>query len=391
MKKPKKPYKEDTILAHAGLAPNEHFGVVTPPVTRASSIIQPSFDAYESGGGKFRYARTGTPLSDKFERAIAALENGHAAVATPSGMTAIVMSLLAFLKPGDHVLVTDAMYESGRFFTEDYLPRIGVEVEYYDPRIGKNIEKLIRKNTAVIYMESPGSGTFEVQDVPAISAIAKKHDIITMVDNSWASGLVFKPLNHGANISILSATKYIGGHADLMLGVIVTDSEEIYKKIKATTTSFGVCAGSEELYLALRGLRTIKLRMKQCAANALKVATWLEKRPEVQRVYYPVLPSSPDHKLWKRDFTGANGLFSILLKPAPIKSVATVADALKLFPIARSWGGYESLAQPQHMKRLRSAVPWKEKGELLRLHVGLEDPDDLIADLEQAFKKFKAS
>ena len=389
MKKKKNAYKEDTILAHTGLAPDEHFGVIAPPVTRASSIIQSSFDAYQKGEGEFRYGRTGTPLTDKFETAMAELENGYAAVATPSGMTAIVTSLLTVLKPGDHVLITDSMYESARFFTESYLSRINVDVEYYNPRIGRNIEKLIRKNTAVIYMESPGSGTFEIQDVPAITAVAKKRGIVTMVDNSWASGLLFKPLDHGANISILSATKYIGGHADLMLGAIVADSEKTYRQIKSMAVNFGVCAGSEGLFVGLRGLRTLKVRMKQCAANALKIAQWLEKRPEVERVYYPALPSSPDHKLWKRDFTGANGLFSFLLKPASTKSVAAFADALKLFPIASSWGGYESLLQPQHMKRLRSAVPWKEKGQLLRLHVGLEDPDDLIADLAQAFKKFK--
>jgi cysteine-S-conjugate beta-lyase len=294
---------------------------------------------------------------------------------------------MAFLQVGDHVLVTDGLYPSVRTFCDDVLPRFGVKVTYYDPLIGKGIEKLIKENTKVIYMESPGSATFDVQDVPAIVAVAKKKKILTILDNSWASGLLYKPLAHGVNISITSATKYIGGHSDLMLGVTVTNNKEHYKAVKAMANKLGVCAGADEIYLALRGLRTLKLRLNQHEINTTKIAKWLEKRPEVQRVYYPALPSHPGHKIWKRDFSGANGLMSILLKSVPQKKLNTFVDALMLFPVANSWGGFESLLQPQTMKRVTTA--WKEKGALLRLHIGLEDPDDLIADFETAFKKLK--
>ncbi|MCC7304988.1 MAG: cystathionine beta-lyase [Alphaproteobacteria bacterium] len=385
----KKTYREDTNIAHWGRNPEEYFGMVNPPVSRASSILFPTLESYKTGKNPYIYGRTGTPLARHFEEAMAALEGGHKAISTPSGMTAISTALMAFLKAGDHLLITDSLYESSRRYCDNFLPRFGVEVEYYDPLIGPGIEKLIRKNTAVIYMESPGSGTFDMQDVPAIVKAAKKRKIITMLDNSWASGILYKPLAQGVNISILSATKYIGGHSDIMLGAAVADTEENYKKLKSTARDLGVCAGSEEMYLALRGLRTLKVRLKHQQESALKIAKWLQKRPEVQRVYYPVLANDPGHKIWKRDFKGANGLFSILLKPAPEKKVNAFADALELFPVAASWGGYESLLQPQDMIKNRSAVAWEEKGALLRLHIGLEDPDDLIADLERAFKNLR--
>jgi cystathionine beta-lyase len=233
-------------------------------------------------------------------------------------------------------------------------------------------------------MESPGSATYEIIDVPAVTKLARQKNIVTILDNSWSGGILYKPLKYGVDIAVQSATKYIGGHSDLMLGVAVAANEKIFKTLKNTANNFGVCAGADELYLALRGLRTVKLRFRQQAENALKVAQWLQKQPEVQKIFYPALPDDPNYKLWKRDFSGANSLLSILLKPAPEKTVATFVDSLKLFPLANSWGGYESLLQPQDIKR--AAKPWTEKGELLRLHVGLEDPDDLIADLEQAFK-----
>ena len=390
-KKIKKPYGENTNLVHAGRNPEEYFGVVNPPVVRTSTILYPSLEAYENPDHKFRYAPYGTPLTDKFTTAMAELEGGFAGIATPCGLSAVTTTLLAVLKAGDHLLVSDVLYPPAHDFCSEYLTRFGVEVEFYNPLIGKGIEKLIRKNTKLIYMESPGSATFEVMDVPAIVVVAKKKNITTMLDNSWSGGMLYKPLAQGVNVAVQSATKYVGGHSDLTLGVIVTDSEKNFKIIKTTAKALGVCPGSEELYLALRGLRTMKLRLRQHAENALKVAKWLEKRKEIQRVYHPALPGDPGHKIWKRDFAGANGLLSILLQPSSKAAVRSFVDSLTLFPIGSSWGGYESLLQPQYLKSMRVALPWTEKGMLLRLHVGLEDPEDLIADLEQALDKFRAA
>lgn len=380
-----------TRLIHLGRAPKEYFGIVNPPISRTSTILFPSLDAYEDKDRKYRYARMGNPLSDKFECAMAEIENGHAAISTPSGLTAITTSLLAFLKSGDHVLVTDSLYQPSRLFCDNVLTRFGVEVEYYDPLIGAGISGLIRNNTTVIYMESPGSATFEIQDVPAIVQAAKARNIITIADNSWSAGLLFRPLDHGADISLQSCTKYVGGHSDINLGVSVARTPELYKQLKKTALDLGVCAGAEDLYLALRGLRTISLRMRQCAENAMIVAEWLKGRNEVQRLYFPALESDPNHALWKRDFSGTNGLLSILLRPAPKAAVSAFVDSLELFPVGSSWGGYESLLQPQYLKTCRTAVPWREDGALLRLQIGLEDPQDLIKDLEQAFAKFEAA
>ncbi len=379
----------NTTLMHLGRDPDEYYGIVNPPIVRASSILFPSLEEYENKDRKFRYARYGTPLSDKFEKAMTELEGGYAAVTVPSGLAAISLSMLAMLKSGDHVLVTDSIYPPARQFCNNTLSRMGVEVEYYDPRLGAGIETRIKANTRVIYMESPGSATFDVQDVPAIVAAAKKKYVFTIVDNSWSAGLLFQPFRHGADVVIQSVTKYVGGHSDIMLGVAIGGTEEVYTKLKATAMDLGICAGSEDIYLALRGLRTLPLRLKQCAANAMEVAKWLVKRPEIQKIYYPALADHPDHKIWKRDFTGANGLLGVLLKPAPKAKLAAFVDSLELFPIGSSWGGYESLLQPQYLIHSRSAVPWTEEGMLLRLQIGLEDPEDLIADLEQGFRNLK--
>lgn len=383
----KKTYKQDTKLVHVGRAPEEYFGLLNAPPASASSIIYPSLAAYESTTHKYRYGRMGTPLAKKFEEAVTMLEGGYAAVSAPSGMTAISIAVMAFVKAGDHILVTDSLYESSRCFFDGFVTRMGMKVEYYDPLIGTGISKLIKKNTALIYLESPGSATFEVQDIPAITKIARKHKIVTIFDNSWGSGLLFNAFEHGVDVSVIAATKYMNGHADAMLGAVVAGNKETYKKIKSTALDLGICAGTQEMYLALRGLRTMKLRLKQSAENAMVVAKWLNKHPKVQKVYYPALPTHSSHKLWRRDFKGANGLLSILLKPAPKSSVARFMKDLELFPMAASWGGYESLLLPQYPEK--RALPWKEKGFLVRLHIGLEDPDDLIADLKQALQKFK--
>jgi cystathionine beta-lyase len=387
----KKEHGEQTRIIHAGYDPQSYYGMVTPPVVRVSTILYPSLAAYEDPNHKYRYGRYATPFSDSFTNALCELENGAGAIAAPSGLAAISAAMLAFLKSGDHCLVVDSLYPPSRHFCDDVLTRTGVEVEYFDPHIGAGIENKIKSNTAVIYMESPGSATYDIQDVPAIVKVAKARNIITMCDNSWASGIAFKPLDHGVDLSILSCTKYIGGHSDIMLGAVVARTPEIFKILRGRVQNLGICAGTEEMYLALRGLRTLPLRMKEAGARALQIATWLEGQEGVAKVYHPALPSDPNYALWKRDFTGCNGLVSILLEAAPKEAVRVFVESLKLFPIGSSWGGFESLLQPQYLKTCRTAVPWREEGFLIRLQIGLEDPEDLIADLTQALEKFAAA
>lgn len=383
-----KDYKRDTTLVHAGRHPEDYHGVVNPPISRTSTILYPSLAAYEDKNHRYRYGRLGNPLSDAFEKSIADLEGGYNAISTQSGAAAISTSLLSFLKAGDHLLMVDTVYPPTRDFCKNVLGRMGIETEFYDPMIGIGIEAMIRPNTAVIYMESPGSGTFEVMDVPAIARIARNKGVVTMIDNTWSAGILFNPIKHGVHVCLQSATKYIGGHSDINLGVVVAADEEIFQKLRQTSWDMGVCATAEDLYLALRGLRTLTTRMKQNAANARVVIDWMMGRPEIARVFYPALPDHKGHEIWKRDFSGGNGLFSFLLKPAPKQAVHDFVDSLKLTPIGSSWGGYESLCQPQYLKNCRTASPWIEEGALLRFQIGFEDPADLIADIENALRIF---
>lgn len=380
--------KETTKIIHAGYDPSDYHGVVNPPIVRASTILYDSLDAYEDPNTRYRYGRYETPSSDAFVTALSELEQGYKAVATPSGLSAITTALFAFLKSGDHVLIVDTLYPPSRHFCDHILVKMGIEVEYYDPLVGAGIEELVKDNTAVIYMETPGSATFEIQDVPAIVKVAKEKGIVTMLDNSWSSGVLFKPLTHGVDISILSCTKYIVGHSDAMLGAAVAGDEKIYRKLKKAALDLGVCAGSEEVNLGYRGLKTLHIRMKEAGARAARIAKWLDARYEVRRVFYPGLENDPNHEMLKKYYSGANGVIGVLFKEAPREAIAAFTQALKYFPIGSSWGGYESLTQPQYLDKCRTAVPWTQKGAFLRFQVGLEDPDDLIADLEQAFEKF---
>jgi len=383
--------KETTKIIHAGYNPDDYHGVVNPPIVRASTILYPSLDAYEDPNTKYRYGRYATPLSDAFTGALTELEQGYNAIATPSGLSAITTAILGFLKSGDHVLVVDTLYPPARHFCDHILVKMGIEVEYYDPLIGSGIVDIIKDNTAVIYMESPGSATFEIQDVPAVVKVAKEHGIVTMLDNSWSSGVLFKPLTHGVDVSILSCTKYIVGHSDAMLGAAVAADEKIYRRLKKSAIDLGVCAGTEETNLGHRGLKTLHVRMKEAGERAPKIAKWLEARDEVQRVFYPGLESDPNHAMLKKYYSGCNGVIGVLFKPIMREAIVAFTDALKLFPIGSSWGGYESLTQPQYLKKCRTAVPWEEEGAFLRFQIGLEDPDDLIDDLEQAFEKLGES
>jgi cysteine-S-conjugate beta-lyase len=379
---------DDTLLVTEGRDPERNHGVVNPPIYRASTILYPTVEAFETPRelrGVY-YGRGGTPTTFALEDAVAALDGGHGAMVTGSGKTAIAQALLALLQAGDHLLMVDSAYAPTRQLCDRVLARFGVEITYYDPLIGAGIEALVRPETRIIYLESPGSLTFEVQDVPAIVAVARRRGVLTVIDNTWATPLYFKPLQRGVDVCIHAATKYIGGHSDLMMGT-VSCAESLYEPLRKGMYDLGSYVSPDDCYQALRGLRTLSVRLERHQANALKLATWLKARPEVERVLYPAFPDDPGHALWRRDFTGACGLFGILLKPCPTAAWHALIDGLELFGLGASWGGYESLIMPNHPERYRTATSWDTRCPNVRIHAGLEDPDDLIADLEAGFER----
>jgi cystathionine beta-lyase len=386
MSKRRPQQKPATRLAHAGRDPGHFHGFVNTPIYRGSTVLFPTAAALEANDQEYTYGRLGTPTVKALAEAIAELEGGHATLLTPSGLSAIATTFLSLLSPGDHVLVSDSVYRPTRRFCDNALSRLGVDVAYYDPLVGAGIKSLLKPNTKVVFAESPGSQTFEVQDIPAISAVAHAAGALVVLDNTWATPLFFKPFAHGADVSIQAATKYIVGHADAMLGAI-TVNEAVWPTLARTHDELGLCAGPEDVYLALRGLRSLGVRLARHQASALTVAEWLAKRPEVARVIYPALPSDPGHAIWKRDFTGSSGLFSIVLKPVPRKAVAAMLDGLELFGMGYSWGGYESLIIPFDPSSYRTATKWKAEGPALRLHIGVEEVDDLKSDLEAGFAR----
>lgn len=387
-----------TQTLHAGRDPAANFGVVNPPVYHCSTVLFDSVDQLletrrDRASGAyvgFTYGREGTATTRAFEDAITLLEGGYRAVTTSCGLGAICAALTAFLSAGDHLLIVDSLYGPARAFCEEFLKKFGVEVTYYRPSIGAGIEALLQPNTKVIYLESPGSLTFEMTDVPAITKIARARGIKTVFDNTWGSPVNFRPLEHGVDVSINAATKYISGHSDLMLGVAVC-TEEAFIPVKKTASGSGYCGGPDDIYMALRGLRTLPLRMKQHQASATAVAQWLQGRPEVARVMYPALPDDPGHEIWKRDYDGASGLFGVVLNACTDKQFAAMLDHMDLFKLGYSWGGYESLVVPTYPSDLRSAVSWDAPGPSLRLHVGLEDVEDLIGDLDRGFARMHAA
>jgi cystathionine beta-lyase len=384
--------RKDTILAHSGRA-KERPGPINVPVYRASTVAFESVEATEratrSRFDGLYYGRFGTPTTFALEETVARLEGGYRAIAVSSGLAAITATMTAFAKSGDHILVPDSVYGPVRHLCDTVLDGLGITTTYYDPLIGARIEELFRPNTRLLYMESPGSLTFEVQDVPALLAVAREHGIATAIDNTWATPYYFAAVAAGVDVSVHSGTKYIGGHSDLLLGMIVTN-EAVYEKVRSTVVALGFSIAADDAYLALRGLRTLAVRLERHNASGLAVARWLAGRPEVARVLHPALPSNPGHEFWKRDFSGASGLFSFVLKPDfTDESVRAFIDGLELFSIGYSWGGYESLALLAHVERLRTATKWSEPGAVIRLHIGLEDPQDLIADLEAGFGRLR--
>lgn len=378
--------KDETLITHGGRDIELGIDIVNPPVIRASTVLYPSLAALATHDQPYTYGRRGTPTARALEAALCALEGGDCTVLLPSGLAAITCALLAILSAGDHVLVTDACYGPTRVFCDRLARRLGIEVTYYDPMIGAGIGALIGPKTRAVFCESPGSQSFEVQDLPAIAKAAHDKGALVLVDNTWASPLFLKPLALGADISIQSATKYIAGHSDLMLGAI-TAKGPAAAKIVETHGLLGQCVGPDDIYLTLRGLRTLSVRMKQHEANGLTVARWFKARPEVAAVLHPALPGTPGHELWKRDFSGASGTFTVVLKSCGTTALSAFVDGLKLFGIGYSFGGYESLVLP--VDPMRIAMRWTARGPALRFHVGLEDPADLIADLEAGFARLK--
>jgi cystathionine beta-lyase len=381
-----------TEVAHLGREPARHLGAINTPVYRASTILFDSVADYEAsqrGQSKsLNYGLRGLPTVTDLQAAIATLEGGHAALAVPSGLAATTLPLLALTSGGDHVLVTDSVYGPTRRFCNNHLTRLGVDVSYYDPLIGSDIEREMRPNTRAVFLESPGSLSFEVQDVAAIAAVAHAHGAMVLLDNTWATPLHFRAFDHGVDVALHAGTKYLGGHSDLLIGLIVGNKTS-FPRLHRFWTDTGVTASSDDCFLALRGLRTLAVRLDRHQASALRIAHWLRDREEVAEVVYPALPGARGHELWKRDFTGACGLFGVILKPAAKARVDAMLNGLSWFKLGVSWGGFESLILPIN-DAVRSATRWTPGGPYIRLHVGLEDPDDLIDDLAGGLARLRA-
>ena len=390
--------REETTIVHSGLHPERHEGAVNPPVFHASTILSQTLEEFRRKGrdralelpGTY-YGRFGTPTTEALQEAIAALEGGHRSLVYPSGLAACAGALLAFLSSGDHVLMSDNVYGPTRKFATGFLARFGVSTTFFDPLAGRSIEALMRPETRVIYLESPGSLTFEVQDTPTIAEAAHRRGITVIADNTWATPLYFKPFAHGVDVSVQSATKYIVGHSDAMLGVI-TCTKDVWPKLKGSTYELGQTAGPDDVYLGQRGLRTLAVRLKRHWESGVLLAEWMARQPEVERVLHPALPGDPGHAIWKRDFTGASGLFGVVLREGVADhALCAMVDGLELYGIGSSWGGFESLIVPFDPRETRTATRWPYKGPCFRIHAGLESVEDLIADLELGFRRLRDS
>jgi cystathionine beta-lyase len=390
--KPRAARASDTRLVLGGRDPFAQHGFVNPPVYHASTVLYPTAADLAAHRSRYQYGRRGTPTSEALEGALAELEGPRCAgvALLPSGLAAISTALLAVVRAGDHILVSDSVYRPTRTFCNGVLARLGIETTYYDPLLGAALADLFRPNTRAVFTEAPGSQSFEMQDIPAIAAVAHARDALVLMDNTWATPLFFPALDKGVDLSIQAGTKYIGGHSDLMLGTVSANAAA-WPRLKENFTTMGLCVGPDDMYLGLRGLRTLGVRLARHQESALSVARWLKERPEVRRVLHPGLPDDPGHAIWRRDFTGASGLFSFVLKPVPDKAVHAFLDALELFGMGFSWGGYESLVIMFDCAEYRSATKWDPGGPALRLHVGLESVADLIADLEAGFAALHAA
>jgi cystathionine beta-lyase len=389
--------RDDTKVIHSGRHPERFEGAVNPPVFHASTILSQSLEEWDRkkadrarGVPGTYYGRIGTPTTQALEEAIRELEGGECTVLVPSGLAACAVGLLSAVQAGDHVLITDNVYGPTRTFAVRVLARFGVETTFFDPMVGAGVAALMRDNTRAVVVESPGSLSFEVQDVPAIAAAAHARGATVLMDNTWATPLYFKPLAHGVDLSIQAATKYVVGHSDAMLGTI-TANERAAARLRAAHYELGQTVGPDDANLASRGLRTLAVRLARHWETGVRLAEWIARQPEVERVLHPALPSDPGHALWKRDFAGASGLFGVVLKPLARSAYAALIDSLALFGIGASWGGYESLIMPMSPGDTRSATPWTDPGPCFRIHAGLENVDDLLADLDTGFRRLRAN
>ncbi len=389
--KKKKIQKIDTIAAHAGLKPEENHGIVNPPVYHASTILSSSMKDYKDRTGKkYTYGRNGTPTSEALEKAICDLYDADGCVLAPSGMSAITNSFMGVLKSFDHALIPDCVYGSARRFIEEEFQRFQIEYDFYDSRNLSYLESKIKNNTKVIYLESPGSYTFEIIDINKIVKLSKKYKITTIIDNTWGTALYFNALKFGVDIVVEAITKYIGGHSDVMMGVTVCNKKHLNSIIRWKRNS-GQCVGPDDVFLALRGLRTLPLRLEKSQKNSITLAKFLSNQKEVKKVYHPALKEHPDHKLWKRDFSGACGIFGIEFEDyVTIKMAEFFADNCFLFGKGASWGGYESLMTMTDVKSNRTInTSFVPKGEYLRIYVGIENIDDILDDVTNSFTKMR--
>jgi len=389
---PSHPQQAATRLVTAGRDTKAQKGFVNPPVFHGSTVLYPTAEDLHAHRAEFTYGRHGSPTTRALQDVLMALEGPQCAGVglAPSGLAAISTTLLAVLKAGEHLLVCDNAYRPTRNFCDNMLKRYGIETSYFDPLVDAGIETLFKPNTRAVLIEAPGSQTFEMPDVRAISAVAHARGALMIDDNTWATPLYHRSLEQGVDISMQAATKYIGGHSDIMFGTIAANAKA-WPLIQEAIRLLGVCAGPDDVYLALRGVRTLSVRLAQHHRSGLEIARWLGARPEVDRVLHPALDTDPGHAIWKRDFTGASGLFSIVLKPVPQTAVDAMLNALTLFGMGFSWGGFESLAIPFDCSDYRTATKWSPGGPTLRLHIGLENLDDLKADLDRGFAALKAA
>jgi len=377
-------------LVHLGRDSEQSQGFVNLPPFRGSTVLYPDVASLKSPTQRHTYGRRGTPTTEALSSAWTDISGAAGTVLVPSGLAAIAVALMTALGAGDHLLMTDSAYGPSRAFANATLKRMGIETTYYDPEIGAGIEALMRPNTRAVLTESPGSQTFEIQDVPAIAEVAHARGACVLMDNTWATPLFFRPHVHRVDLTIEAGTKYLSGHSDLLLG-LVSANDTWFRRLHQTTGLMGIPPGPEDVFLALRGLRSMELRLREAERQGLALALWLQSRPEVLRVIHPALPDHPGHALWKRDFTGSSGLFSIVLKPVPEAAVAAFLDGLELFGLGASWGGYESLAIPFDCTSYRTATRWAPGGPTVRFSVGLEDMDDLKADLDRGFARLRAA
>jgi cystathionine beta-lyase len=377
-------------LVHLGRDTEQSQGFINVPPFRGSTVLYPDVATLTSRAQRYTYGTHGTPTTDALCAAWTDISGAAGTVLVPTGLAAIVVALMTALGAGDHVLVTDSAYAPARAFANGNLKRMGIETTYYAPCIGAGIKALMRPNTRAVLTESPGSQSFEIQDVPAIAEVAHAHGACVLMDNTWATPLFFAPHAHGVDMAIEAGTKYLSGHSDLLIG-LVSANEAWFRRLHRTVDQMAIPPGPEDVFLALRGLRTMELRLREAERQGLALARWLQGRPEVLRVIHPALADDPGHALWKRDFSGSSGLFSIVLKPAPEAAVAALLDGLELFGLGYSWGGYESLAVPFDCSSYRTATQWAPGGPAIRFSVGLEDIEDLKADLDRGFARLKAT